>query len=47
MAGDRRLFGATWTQAVLTGLALGVGLFLLFDRLLDVVLPLGLLRGVL
>lgn len=36
-----RAFGATWRQAVVSGLALGVGLFFLFDKLLDVVLPVG------
>ncbi|WP_062228574.1 tripartite tricarboxylate transporter TctB family protein [Aureimonas frigidaquae] len=41
-----RIFGATWMQAGLTGVALSVGSFLLFDRLLDVVLPAGLLSGV-
>jgi len=36
-----RAFGATWRQAVVSGLGLGVGLFILFDKLLDVVLPVG------
>ncbi len=36
-------FGGTWKQALLGGVGLGVGLFLLFDKLLDVVLPTGLL----
>lgn len=39
------LFGANVRQALLTGIGLGIGLFLLFDKLLGVVLPLGLLRG--
>lgn len=39
------LFGASVWQALLTGIGLGIGLFLLFDKLLGVVLPLGLLRG--
>ena len=42
-----RLFGGTWVQSILTGLGLGIGLFLLFDKLLDVVLPTGLLRTIL
>lgn len=37
-----RFFGATWTQAVAGGVGLGAGLFILFDRLLDVALPTGL-----
>jgi putative tricarboxylic transport membrane protein len=36
-----RFFGGTWKQAVAGGAVLGVALFLLFDRLLDVVLPTG------
>ena len=39
-----RLFGGTWKQSVLTGVGMGVVLFLLFDKLLDVVLPAGLLK---
>ena len=38
-----RLFGASWKQAVLGGVGMGVGLFLLFDLALDVVLPHGIL----
>lgn len=37
-----RFFSATWTQAVAGGVGLGAGLFILFDRLLDVALPTGL-----
>lgn len=37
-----RFFGGTWTQATLGGAGLGVVLFILFDRLLDVALPTGL-----
>ncbi|MBL8443944.1 MAG: tripartite tricarboxylate transporter TctB family protein [Zoogloeaceae bacterium] len=37
-----RFFSATWKQAVAGGVGLGVGLFILFDRLLDVALPTGL-----
>ncbi|TVO68383.1 tripartite tricarboxylate transporter TctB family protein [Denitromonas ohlonensis] len=36
-----RFFGGTWRQAMLAGTGLGVLLFLFFDRLLDVVLPVG------
>ena len=38
-----RLFGGSWKQALVGGLAMGVGLFLLFDLGLDVVLPYGIL----
>lgn len=34
-----RAFGATWRMAAVGGVGLGIGFFLLFDRLLDVVLP--------
>lgn len=37
------LFGGSWIRSALGGLVLGVLLFLLFDRGLDVVLPTGLL----
>ena len=40
-----RLFGASWTQAGISGLILSVGSYLLFDHGLDVVLPAGSLRG--
>lgn len=36
-------FGGGWRASLLGGLGLGVGLYLLFDRLLDVVLPTGVL----
>ena len=36
-----RAFGGTWRQAALAGAGLGLGLFVLFDKLLDVVLPAG------
>jgi putative tricarboxylic transport membrane protein len=39
-----RLFGGSWRQSALYGLLLGVILYLMFDRLLDVVLPLGVLK---
>ena len=35
-----RLMGGTWLQAVLTALGLGIGLFLVFDSLLGLHLPL-------
>jgi putative tricarboxylic transport membrane protein len=35
-----RVLGATWLQSTLTGLAVGVGLFLTFDTLLGLPLPL-------
>lgn len=37
-----RFFGGSWKQAAAGGIGLGVGLFILFDRLLDVALPTGL-----
>jgi len=42
-----RLFGGTWRHCVIGGLGLGLGFFLLFDKLMDVVLPTGLLGGLL
>lgn len=36
-------FGGSWKQSLAGGLGLGLGLYLLFDKLLDVVLPTGLL----
>lgn len=36
-------FGGTWRQGIATGVGLGLGLYLLFDKALDVVLPLGLM----
>jgi putative tricarboxylic transport membrane protein len=40
-------FGGSWKQSLAGGAGLGLGLFLLFDKLLDVVLPTGLLSVVL
>ncbi len=37
-------FGGSWKQSLVGGLALGLGFYLLFDKLLDVVLPTGLLQ---
>ena len=39
-----RLFGGSWRNCALYGVLLGVILFLMFDMLLDVVLPLGVLK---
>ncbi len=36
-------FGGNWRQSLIGGLGLGVALYILFDKLLDVVLPTGLL----
>ncbi|MEO8078954.1 MAG: tripartite tricarboxylate transporter TctB family protein [Caldimonas sp.] len=36
-------FGGSWKQALAGGVGLGLALYLLFDKLLDVVLPTGLL----
>jgi putative tricarboxylic transport membrane protein len=40
-------FGGSWKQALAGGAGLGIVLYVLFDKLLDVVLPTGLLRFVL
>ncbi len=40
-------FGGTWKQSLVGGVGLGLSLFLLFDRVLDVVLPAGWLSIVL
>lgn len=40
-------FGGVWHRALVGGVGLGLGLFLLFDKLLDVVLPTGMLAFVL
>jgi len=40
-----RLFGGTWLRSATAGILMGVIFFFLFDRLLDVVLPSGLLRA--
>ena len=42
-----KLFGATWFKAIIGGITMGFLFFLLFDKGLDVVLPQGLLKGVL
>lgn len=38
-----RLFGGRWHQCAIGGVGLGAGLYLLFDKIFDVVLPTGLL----
>lgn len=40
-------FGGSWKQSLVGGTALGLSLYLLFDKLLDVVLPVGLLAPLL
>lgn len=40
-------FGGSWKQSLAAGAGLGLVLFLLFDRLLDVVLPTGILSFIL
>lgn len=40
-----RLYEGTWTISVIAGVVLGIGLYLLFDKALDVPLPLGILAG--
>jgi putative tricarboxylic transport membrane protein len=40
-----RFFGGTWAKLVIAGALLGVSLYVLFDRLLDVTLPLGKVFG--
>lgn len=42
-----RLFGGGWVKCAITGVVMSVGFFLLFDKLLSVVLPTGLLGGLL
>jgi putative tricarboxylic transport membrane protein len=40
-------FGGSWKQSLASGAGLGLVLFLLFDKLLDVVLPTGVLSFIL
>lgn len=42
-----RLFGGSWLKSVIAGVAMSVLFFVLFDRVLDVVLPTGVLGGLL
>lgn len=37
------LFGAKWWHATCAGIVIGIGFFVLFDKLLDVILPVGIL----
>jgi len=41
-----RLFGGAWRWTILSGLIMGIAAFILFDRVLDVVLPQGILEGI-
>jgi len=47
VVGVGRLFGARWGQALVGGVVMSVGLFYLFDKGLDVVLPSGILGALL
>ncbi|OZI77020.1 tripartite tricarboxylate transporter TctB family protein [Bordetella genomosp. 12] len=40
-----RLFGGSWIKTAIGGLVMGLLFFLLFDKVLDVVLPGGVLEG--
>lgn len=40
-----RLYGGTWPISAITGLILAIGLYFLFDKALDVPLPLGILAA--
>lgn len=40
-----RLFGGTWLKTAIGGVVMSALFFVLFDRVLDVVLPLGILEG--
>ena len=40
------IFGAKWWQGAVTGVVLGLASYLLFDRVLDVVLPVGPFGGI-
>jgi len=42
-----RLFDGSWLKSATGGIVMGVAFFLLFDKVLDVVLPTGLLGGLL
>lgn len=42
-----RLFDGSWVKSAIGGVVMGVAFFLLFDKVLDVVLPTGLLGGLL
>lgn len=38
-----RLFGGRWLPSAILAVVLGIGLYFLFDRILDVPLPMGVL----
>lgn len=38
-----RLFGGSWKQCLVAGVAIGIAFYLLFDKVFDVVLPQGVL----
>jgi len=40
-----RLYEGTWLASVVSGVVLAIGLYLLFDKILDVPLPLGILSA--
>jgi putative tricarboxylic transport membrane protein len=40
-----RLYDGSWLVSVIAGLLLGVGMYVLFDKVLDVPLPLGILSS--
>ena len=40
-----RLYEGTWKTSVISGVLLAIGLYLLFDKALDVPLPLGILSS--
>lgn len=42
-----RLFGGTWRNCVIGGIGLAIAFYLLFDKVFDVVLPMGVLGGLL
>jgi len=40
-----RLYEGTWVASVISGVLLAAGLYMLFDKVLDVPLPLGILSA--
>jgi putative tricarboxylic transport membrane protein len=40
-----RLYEGTWVASVISGVVLAIGLYVLFDKILDVPLPLGILSS--
>jgi len=40
-----RLYDGSWRISLITGTAVAIGLYLLFDKVLDVPLPLGILSA--